>query len=140
MGILPVVIGGALLYTMSKKGSAASGSEDFQVLTNPNVITPKAGDPLLKIDKVRKLLNRVDFSFYDGKETREFQHKWKGGTPTQNLVGKFMVRAVTEIEADPKNPGQFKEGAVMITVQEPGKGVKYAKRVLVNEGKVIDIK
>jgi len=137
--LLPVVIGGGLLLAMNKKGASDQG-DGFTTVTGPGVIPPKAGEPKLTVDKVRSVLNRVDFSFTDGKESRQFQHKWKDGAPVQQLVGKYMVRAVTEIVPDPKKEGYTTWGPVMLTVQEPGKGVKFAKHVLVNEGKVIDIK
>ena len=139
MGILPLVGGALLLMSMNKK-KGTSGGDEFTTVTAPGVVTPKPGEPKLTVDKVRKLLNRVDFSFTDGKETRQFEHKWKDGAPVQQIVGKYMVRAVTEIVPDPKKEGYTTWGPVMLTVQEPGKGVKFAKRVLVNEGKVIDIK
>ncbi len=139
MDLLLPLLAVALMAGRKKKEKQESGDE-FETITPPNIEKPKAGQANLKIDKVRKLLNRVDFTFTDGQLSQEFKHKWKGGEKTSGIVGKWKVEAMTTIEPDPKKPGKFIEGPVMVIAKEAGKDPRFVKRVLVNEGKVIDIK
>lgn len=132
---LALILGGVVALS---KSSGKTDSGDFVTVSNPDITIPKKGEPSLKVDKVHKLLNRVDFTFCDGQSCESFKHKWKGKEITEAKVGKYIVQAITGMEPDKK--GNFDFGPVMITVKEPGKGVKFAKRVLVNDKKVIDIK
>lgn len=136
--LVPILL--VALAAGKNKKAKQEDEDSFTTVTPPSVEIPKPGQPALKIDKVRKLLNRVDFSFTDGKQSQEFKHKWKGGEMTSGVVGKYMIEALTLPEPDPKNPGKMTEGPVMVVVKAPGKGIIQAKRVLVNEGKVIDVK
>lgn len=142
MDILTLALIGGGLLLATKKKTTDSGDE-FTTLTPPNVEKPKPGEPKLTIDKIRKLLNRVDFTFTDGNLTENFEKKWKEELPIIRKVGKFTVIAKTEKQAVPgrkEGSMQWEWGPIMITVQDQNGTVKYAKRVFVNEGRVIDIK
>lgn len=130
----------AAIAMKRKNGVADSAGDGFNTVTPPGVTLPKPGEPQLKVDKVKKLLNKVDFSFSDGDQKQEFTHKWKGGKLTSGIVGKWKVEALTTMEPDPKRPGKMQEGAVMVYAKEAGKQPKFVKRVLVNEGVVIDVR
>jgi hypothetical protein len=147
---IPWIIAAAVGYKMLNKNGSASGAGNTAQTINPgNIPVPKPGQPALKIDKVRKLLNRVDYTFNDGKgNIKSFQHKWKDWAPTRNIVGGYVVMAVTQkifqetgkTDAEGNSGISQEYGPVDITVQNSKGTVITAKRILVNEGKIIDLK
>lgn len=137
---LLLIGGGAYAISQAKKNK----KEDDTVFTTVNpggVTTPPPGAPRLTVDKISRIFKRVDFTFTDAGQSIELEHKQNGGV-TQRKVGNYFVTAQTLPKEEMDKNGNLIQvpGAVMITVQAKNKPIIIAKRVLIKEKKVIDVK
>lgn len=133
----PILIGALLFFgakTMGKKKvTDETAPEGTETSSKPNL----PGEPTLEVLKIHKFpIDKVDFKLEaDGQEMKG-DHKAKDQQPTSIKAGNYSLVAIT----DPKiRSGQKKPDVVMLVVQDKAGKKIIAKRILINDKKIIDI-
>ena len=142
MDPITLLLGGALfLFMRSKKkngGGGGSGGKGggSEAGTDETKKTDQPGQPSLKIADIRPVFNSVHFvAKADGKRVAA-THKAKDPGETKLTVGNYYVVAVT----DPGiRQGQKKPDVVMILMKRSDGKTIIAKRILIEDNKIIDI-
>jgi hypothetical protein len=135
----PIIIGALALlgFSLMKPKSETSGKTDSSP-GGPITYKPSSpGSPRLEIVDVKPLLNRVKYTVSSaGEQLKNEVHKIKDLEPRQIKIGNHFLLVATdpEIRAGQKHPD-----AVMFVLKDADNKTVIAKRVLVEDDKIIDI-